>query len=395
LIERNFVYCTPNSGYERDGLPATGIAMAEEYFDGWGARMNNARVINNIVAFCKHGVRYNGAEDEVVGGGLKNATIAYNTLYGSTNSALSIVYESAQTGSLIANNIIWQAQNKLSVVDNPAGLTFKNNLWKVLPSAAVRGPGDRIGDPIFTGTPGYTPENYRPSSSSPAAGGATDIGITSDFFARPSGSLSDIGAIQFTSGSPAPTSIIKPTSTPTVSIQTVIVPTQTVVVPTLTVAVPTATPTSLPPTATLTSAPVQPSPTASLQQTQPSSQETVYDNKHGAFVYSAGWVDEAKATAVGGSFARTYTNGSSVTFPFTGQSFSIIYKGGPTYRNMDVYVDDALVATIDQRLDVSTYKLRWDYPGQLPTGQHTLKLVFVTTKSDTSTSGAMDAVIVR
>ena len=128
VIERNFVYCTPNSGFERGGEPATGIGLGEEYYDGWGARLKNAKVINNIVAFCKHGVRYNGAESGVVGGGLKYATIAYNTLYGSTNSALSIVYASAQTGSLIANNIIWQAGNRLSAVDNAAGLTFRNNL---------------------------------------------------------------------------------------------------------------------------------------------------------------------------------------------------------------------------------------------------------------------------
>jgi hypothetical protein len=68
-IERNFVYCTPNSGYERDGLPAAGIGMAEEYFDGWGARLKNAKVLNNIVVFCKHGVRYSGADDRLTGGG--------------------------------------------------------------------------------------------------------------------------------------------------------------------------------------------------------------------------------------------------------------------------------------------------------------------------------------
>jgi hypothetical protein len=60
---------------------------------------------------------------------------------------------------------------------------------------------------------------------------------------------------------------------------------------------------------------------------------------------------------------------------------------------MDVYVDGALAATIDERHDVSTYKARWDYPGQLPFGPHTLKFVFVTTSS--STNGSVDAVIVR
>src|SRR6266498_2483576 len=222
LIERNFVYCTPNSGYERDRLPAAGISLGEEYFDGWGARLKNAQVINNIVAFCKHGVRYSGADDRLTGGGLKNATIAYNTLYGSTNSALSIVYESAQSGSLIANNIIWQVQDKLSTVDNPVGLTFKNNLWKVLPSTAVRSSGDKVGDPKFAVTPGYAPESYRPSSSSPAAASASDIGISNDFFARPRGSSFDIGAIQFATISTS--SILQATAT---SIPPTIAPTNT------------------------------------------------------------------------------------------------------------------------------------------------------------------------
>jgi hypothetical protein len=52
-----------------------------------------------------------------------------------------------------------------------------------------------------------------------------------------------------------------------------------------------------------------------------------------------------------------------------------------------------LAATIDERLDLSTYKARWDYPGQLSPGLHTLKLVFVTTSE--STNGSVDAVLVR
>ena len=263
-IDRNFVYCTPNSGYERDGLPAAGIGMAEEYFDGWGARLKNAKVLNNIVAFCKHGVRYSGADDRLTGGGLKDSTIAYNTLYGSTNSALSIVYESAQAGSLIANNIIWQAQDKLSTIDNPAGLTFKNNLWKVLPSTAVRSSGDKIGDPRFASAPGYTPESYRPSSSSPAAASAIDIGISNDFFARPRGPSFDIGAIQFTTSAPQATATsvpptIQPTNTlPSPTLQATatlnpptVQPTNTAMPPVTATQVPptlAASPTSLPPT---------------------------------------------------------------------------------------------------------------------------------------------------
>jgi hypothetical protein len=104
-------------------------------------------------------------------------------------------------------------------------------------------------------------------------------------------------------------------------------------------------------------------------------------------------VEEVKAAAIDGSFARTSTNDAWATLPFSGQSFSLIYKGGPSYRTMDVYVDDVLVATIDERHEISTYKARWDYPGHLSPGEHTLKLVFVTTSG--TTNGSVDAVIVR
>lgn len=387
LIERNFVYCQPNTGYERNGLPASGINLAEEYFEGWGARLKNAKVINNIVAFCRNGIRYNGADDLVTGGGLKNSTIAYNTLYATTNAALSIVYESAQSGNLIANNIIWQAQNNLTSIDSLVGLTFQNNLWKAAPPAGLNGPGDKVGEPQFATTPGYTPESYRPGSASPAAKAAADIGITTDFYSKPRGPSFDMGAIQFSSASsPAPTvpptlTVLPPTAAPTkIATATALPPTAA---PTRVV-----TATAIPPTVAATNPPPQASPTS-----LPSSQETTYDNKHTSFVYSAGWAEESSGSAIDGSFARTSTNGSSVSFVFTGQSFSLIYKGGPSYRAMEVYLDGALVGTIDQRRDVSTYKLRWDYPGQLPAGQHTLKLVFIATSS--TNNGSVDAVIVR
>lgn len=405
-IDGNFVYCTPNSGFERNGLPAVGIGLAEEYFVGWGARLKNTRVLNNIVGFCRNGLRYMGADEGVIGGGLKSATIAYNTLYGSTNAALSIAYESAQSGSLIADNIIWQAQNNLTAIDSPVGLTFQNNLWKVAPPAAFRAPGDRYGDPKFATAPGYTASSYRLSPASPAVGAAVDTGIPHDYFTQPRGPQFDMGAIQLTGvtvpastqdlSSPTPT-LVEPTSTLSpATVQATASPTPTSEQPTSTstpispaLESPTASPMPPLPSATFTSVPPELSPTATAQRAQ----ETSYDNKHSAFVYSTGWVEEVSPYAIDGSFARTSTNGSSVTLPFTGQSFSIIYKGGPSYRNMDVYIDEALVATINERHDLSTYKARWDYPGQLPPGPHTLKLVFVTTGS--STNGSIDVVIVR
>jgi parallel beta-helix repeat protein len=401
-VEENFVTCHPNSGFERNGSPAVGVGMAEEFYTDWGAKLNHVTITNNIVAFCKNGVRYNGASDSLVGGGLKNITVAYNTLYGSTNSALSVAYESAQAGSLIANNIVWQAQNILTYIDNPAGLTFKNNQWKVLPSSSVRSPGDRIGDPRFVSTPGYTAESYRPGSTSPAAAGAADIGISNDFFAQPRGPLFDMGSIQFTSAivtstpgaaaSSTPVTVTR-TNTPLASTPTAVSPTTTPTIA-LTSTPLASTPTAIPPTATptiaFTSTPTQPSITATIQS---ASQEVTYDNQNSAFVYSTGWTAITDKAAFGGSFAQTSTDGSSVTFPFTGQSFSVIYNSGPNNQKMNVLLDGNLMATIDESQAVSQNQKRWDFPGQFPFGQHTLKLVFVTTSSNTN--GSVDAVIVR
>ena len=53
-----------------------------------------------------------------------------------------------------------------------------------------------------------------------------------------------------------------------------------------------------------------------------------------------------------------------------------------------------LVGTLDQKLGAATYQVRWDFPGQLAAGNHTLKLVFKVT-SATINRGSLDAVIVR
>jgi hypothetical protein len=118
------------------------------------------------------------------------------------------------------------------------------------------------------------------------------------------------------------------------------------------------------------------------------------DDKNATFVYSSGWQAASTSKAYGGSYTETTQNGATVTIPFTGQSFSLIYKGGITFSKFDVYVDGALVGTLDQKLGAATYQVRWDYPGQLPAGNHTIKLVFKVT-SATINRGSLDAVIVR
>ena len=178
---------------------------------------------------------------------------------------------------------------------------------------------------------------------------------------------------------PSPTSLA-PTTTPIQATATRILQS-----PTPTLVVPTASKTLVPvsPTATKTSAPA----TQTTAKT--------YDDKNSLFVYSSGWQTMSTSQAYGGSYRETIRNGATVTFPFSGKSFSIIYKGGVTFGRLDVYVDGVLVGTLNQKLSAATYQRRWDYPGQLTLAKHTLKLVFRATSTTTISRGSLDAIIIR
>jgi hypothetical protein len=152
------------------------------------------------------------------------------------------------------------------------------------------------------------------------------------------------------------------------------------------VTLPSPTPTLIVPTLASTPIPVTSTPASTTAAT--------FDDKNSGFVYSAGWQTVSTIKAYGGSYNETTQDGATVTFPFTGQSFSLIYKGGITFSKFDIYVDGALVGTLDQKLAAATYQVRWDYPGQFALGNHTLKLVFRVTSS-TVNRGSLDAVIVR
>lgn len=197
-------------------------------------------------------------------------------------------------------------------------------------------------------------------------------------------SLNVLSSLIGAAPAPAPTAtrITLPSPTPTRMAPTTI-PT---IVPTLAnTSVPTVVPTIAP---TLANTAVPATPTVA------SAPARTFDDNDGAFVYSSGWQTVSTIKAYGGSYKETTQDGATITVPFTGQSFSLLYKGGITFSKFDIYVDGALVGTLDQKLAAATYQVRWDYPGQLVLGNHTLKLVFKVT-SATVNRGSLDAVIVR
>ena len=119
--------------------------------------------------------------------------------------------------------------------------------------------------------------------------------------------------------------------------------------------------------------------------------ETIYNDTHPGFAYSANWQNVVKDKAYGGSYKLTTRTGSSVTLNFTGRSFSLLYTTGLNFGKLDIYVDSQLIATLDQRTSQIYFQKRWD-SGQFSAGAHVLKLVF-TGRNDSK--GTLDAVIVR
>ena len=286
-VLNNTIYCA--------AVFPKGVALGEEFYDGWGAQLHDVTVSGNSVTNCQTGIM---AFSSDVGGTLTNVTISNNNLPSAQKRGLSLD-NSANSNVLVSNNIhfndIW--------VRSPAGVTLTGNT--------------KVGST---------------TTSTPTATATATTTATS---------------------TPAPTN----TATPTVTV-----------------------------TATASATATQTPPPAPV--------ETTFDNTNSAFVYSSNWYNISNSKAYGGNYKETTVNGSSVSFTFTGQSFSVLYTGGPAFRSMNVYVDNVLVGKINQNASTRTYRLRWDYTGQLSYGQHVLKLVFVTTKA-TNTKGSIDAVIVR
>ena len=323
-VQNNISYCTGT--HLRDGNRATGIALGEESYTGWGAQLHDIFVSGNTITDCRTGV---AAYESNVGGTLTNVAILNNAIPSGQKRSISL-QTLANQNVLVSNNTIFNS----IYVYQPAGVTVGTN--PLVGSA-----------PIATSTS----QPVLPTNTAAVQASPTPV--------LPGPTLT---------ASPVPP---LPTSTNTA------VPPTVAWTPTAVPSLPTITSTAVPPTAPL-----------------PAS-GTVYDDTDGRFVYSSDWQDVFNQKASGGSFKLTKQNGSYVTFAFNGQSFSVIYKSGPAFRKMDVYVDDVLVGTINERTSTSTFQLRWDYPGQLNAGDHVLKLVFATPNSSGKTNGSIDAVIVR
>jgi hypothetical protein len=200
LVARNFTYSHPNNGFGANGIGCENIGIGEEHYSGWGAQLSKVTIVNNIAYNGSHGVAFFGNSSGTPGGGLRDSTIAFNTLWGSINSEIYIVYDTAQSGNLIANNIVQQDSKKLILLPNASGIILSHNFWvNGLPPLYARGEGDRTGNVQLASEPGYTAGSFRLSSASAAINAGSTVPSVVDDYAgapRPSGPANDIGAYE-------------------------------------------------------------------------------------------------------------------------------------------------------------------------------------------------------
>jgi len=203
-MKGNIAYCSTGNAidsYETQngilvgdekGVP---IPLVEE-----GVRNNssNNTFINNIVIGCNHNLAVSTNQSS-------NNLYAFNTFVnsaGSISEKFNVIFFSGKAeNSRFVNNIIVQGDNRSLISFSGEGITFSNNLWSRKPPANVKGPGDIIGDPIFSKNgPPYSAEWFMLLNDSPARNKATAIlEVNDDFFGNARSQTPDIGAIQFSS----------------------------------------------------------------------------------------------------------------------------------------------------------------------------------------------------
>lgn len=152
-VQRNFIYCTNQQPFLRDGNPSAGISIADEdQFDGEQLNQNH-RIRNNVIAGCGYNLVLVGSAHDYP---LRNIEITHNTLVHAVSNvghaqaaALVIHSERDYEDVLFADNIVYQPDGVLALVPRQDGLTFAHNLWSRKPPIVAASAEDLIGDPAL------------------------------------------------------------------------------------------------------------------------------------------------------------------------------------------------------------------------------------------------------
>jgi parallel beta-helix repeat protein len=102
-VQNNTSYCTGT--HLRDGNRATGIALGEEAYTGWGAQLHDILVSGNSITDCRTGI---AAYESYTGGTLTNVSILNNNI--PSGERLSISLQTlVNQNVLISNNTVFNS----------------------------------------------------------------------------------------------------------------------------------------------------------------------------------------------------------------------------------------------------------------------------------------------
>jgi len=207
-----------------DGRPPAGIAIGDELGgDGTWPHSAGGQIYNNVVIGLGTllSVRNNARSYNTQ---LDNCYIGYNTFIGGDKTFEGIGITGNMQGrphraSLIENNIIYNAREISKANGDLSAIAFRNNLWGEQPAAAMRGPGDRIGNPNLVNPAAelrskfpdaastVDPRNYQLTSHSSLAiarasdgraiNGVTPPAVRKDFYGGNRDAQPDIGAHEY------------------------------------------------------------------------------------------------------------------------------------------------------------------------------------------------------
>jgi hypothetical protein len=165
---RNLVYTSGKHAFDRFGMPAAGIELANETSEHDAPLTGNA-FTDNVVVGGSRAFAYFSLFG--IGGGLRDTTIEHNTFYTGASETLLIQPDGGHRSTTVKDNVIVQTDGRrIADVAASAGISFSGNCWSEGGNGRVAGSGDVVGDPQLTNPGGLTREDYRLGSGSPCAG---------------------------------------------------------------------------------------------------------------------------------------------------------------------------------------------------------------------------------
>lgn len=224
IIRNNLIYHLYTEHHlGPNGRPPAAMIFGDEHAGGIWPSSTGGQIYNNIVVGLGKlfMVRNNAHNYDTQ---LDGAYIGFNTFIGGSLTEGGIQISGNTNGrphrnSIFENNIIIQSDRISMVSGEINGIAFRNNLWSEQPHPAMRGPGDRIGNPNLVNPTAkidfdfpnpYTnidPKNYQLRANSSLAIGMASDGsqinglrppaVQKDFFGANRDAHPDIGAHEF------------------------------------------------------------------------------------------------------------------------------------------------------------------------------------------------------